>query len=111
MPGSYGREKEVQRQIQRMKNQLKWDYVNTTVTKYKNDSKKLWQNIRHFWPSGKAKRTIINSINGKTSTSDIVNELNEHFSRIGNNPGSDQRADEVWCNFPPDFAPPTFAIK
>ena len=94
-----------------MKNQLKRDYINSTLTKYKNVPKKLWQNIRHFWPSGKAKRTTIKSINGKTDTLRIVNELNEHFSKIGNNPGAGGLNDEIWNNYPPKFTPQIFDIR
>ncbi len=94
-----------------MKNQLKRDYINNALNKYKSDSKKLWQNIRHFWPSGKAKRTNIKSINGKTNVSEIVNKLNDHFSKIGNNPGNERLIDDVLNTYPPDFTPPTFDIK
>ena len=53
------------------------------MDKYKHDSKKLWQNIREFWPRGKNKKTTIKIIIGKTDKLDIANKLNEHFSTIG----------------------------
>ena len=74
--------KYAQRILQRMKNQLKRNYIESALEKYKNNPKKLWQNTREFWPSGKNKKTNIKYINGKSCDIDKANELNKHFASI-----------------------------
>ncbi len=42
-----------QRLCQHLKNQLKRNYVSTVMERHKSNPKKIWKNIRRFWPSGK----------------------------------------------------------
>ncbi len=62
------KKKESQANVRRIKNHLKRKYIENTLDKYKNDSKKLWQNIRQFWPSNKDNSSDIKSIHNKTDT-------------------------------------------
>ncbi len=102
--------KDAQRQLQRMKNQLKRNYIETVLDKYKHNSKKLWQNIREFWPSSKNKKSIIKCINGKSADLDKANELNNHFANIGNAINNQLHNTENIEDFLPNFHPPIFDL-
>ena len=105
------RKKETQRLVQRTKNQLKRNYVETTLNKYRNDPKKLWRNIRNFWPSEKSKNTTIKSINGESISYKIANALNNHFGTIGDKFNEKIDNTNKINDFLPDFTPPIFDIK
>ncbi len=47
-----------------MKLRLKREYVKNCLAEHKNDSKKLWHEIRQFWPSSKSNSTMIGDILG-----------------------------------------------
>ena len=65
-----GIKKNAQRLVQRMKNALKRDYVQECLEKYKDDPKRLWREIRNFWPGKKSSNTPIGNVNGLTSSID-----------------------------------------
>ena len=102
--------KETQRLVQKTKNQLKRNYVENTLDKFKNDPKKLWQNIRNFWPSEKNKTSTIKTINGLSDHQQIANQLNNHFGTIGDKV-NEQIRDVNIEDFLPPFSPPIFDIK
>ena len=72
-----------QRLCQCLKNQLKRNYVSNVLEWHKSNPKKIWKNIRGFWPSGKGKQNNIKLLNGKTTATEIANDLNEHFCSVG----------------------------
>ncbi len=75
--------KQAQRLVQRLKNQLKRSYVQDCLTRYKNDPKKLWREIRQFWPSSKNSVCKIGSINGASTNEAKATILNDHFASVG----------------------------
>ena len=105
------KKKEAQRLVQRTKNQLKRNYVETTLNNHKNDPKKLWRNIRNFWPSEKSKNSTIKSINGESDNHKIANALNNHFGTIGDKFNEKIDSSNKIEDFLPDFTPPIFDIK
>ena len=50
----------------RHRNRLKRSYVKTCLEHYKNNSKKLWKEIRQFWPSNKNNNVKVGDIFGVT---------------------------------------------
>ena len=54
-PRHFTMRKEAQRSVQRLKNSLKRSYVQDCLNKFRHKPKKLWKEIRQFWPSTKAK--------------------------------------------------------
>ncbi len=103
--------KEAQRILQRMKNQLKQNYIAETLKRYKNDSKKLWRNLRTFWPSTKNKSSNIKSIQGHSDNFTKANILNDHFSKMGSRVLDDIATDVSIDDYQPDYNPPVFYIN
>ena len=67
-----------------LKRNLKRTYFTRAINEAKNDPKKLWRILQSLVGSGKSK-TCITSLNGKTESTDMANELNRFFSDIGPN--------------------------
>ena len=65
-----------------LKRELKRLYFQTSIQESKGDSSKLWKALKKFLKTSKSGNRI-NSINGKTATRDIVNEINNYFIEIG----------------------------
>ena len=74
---------DAQRAVQRLKNALKKSYVEDCLSKFKNELKKLWREIRQFWPSSKSSLSKIGNVRGATTNEGKASVLNEHFSTIG----------------------------
>ncbi len=70
------------RECQYMKVNLKRDYVETCINRHGSDPKKLWKTIREFWPNNKSQKSTTGERDpAKLAT--IANDLNEHFSTVG----------------------------
>ena len=67
----------------RYKNKLKRDYVKSCLEKYKNDSKKLWREIRQFWPSNKNNNVKVGEVFGATDKAAKADKMNEYFANVG----------------------------
>ncbi len=94
-----------------MKNQLKRSYISETLNKHKNDPKKLWRNLRTFWPSTKNKNSNIKSIKGHSDNYTKANILNDHFSKMGSKVLEDIDNDISIDDYLPDFNAPVFDIN
>ena len=77
--------KESAKACNRMKLALKRDYVRRTLEKYKSNPKKLWQNIREFWPNSKKSGKKISKILNYSDEESIANCLNDHFADVATN--------------------------
>ena len=53
-----------QRYFQRLKNHLKSEYIKLLFERHKNNPKKLWRDIRSFWPNSKSNKKCIQHLNG-----------------------------------------------
>ncbi len=94
-----------------MNDQLKRNYIQDTLDKYKNNANKLWRNIRKIWASAKNdKSTRIKSSQIQCDAHTISNILNSHFSSVGENIA--KKIDNVRIEeYYPDFHPPTFDLE
>ena len=75
--------KHIQRQCQRVKNNLKKDYVEMRMDRHRNDPKKLWQAIREFWPSSKKSAKSFSQEKYPVKILEMCEKLNEHFTSVG----------------------------
>ncbi len=69
------------RECNRLRNQLKRDYIRTTLERHKHNPKKVWQTIKEFWPSG-SKNYSIKKIGQSCDNYTMSNIMNDHFSTI-----------------------------
>ena len=76
-------QKASQHSVQRLKNHFKSEYIKSSLEHHKNDPKKLWRDIRSFWPSSKSNKKCIQHLNGLSKKEDIANLLNDHFCSVG----------------------------
>ena len=94
-------------------NRLKHEYVRTCLERYKNDSKKLWKEIRLFWPSSKNAKVKIGNILGATDNKSKAEHLNNYFSMVGQNLSSEipyPTDDEIeMCKV--TYRPPVFELS
>ena len=66
----------------RMKNQLKRNYIVDTLADCEGDMEKAWKTIRSIWPEyGKSR--IITEILGDRSSRGKADKLNTHFATVG----------------------------
>ncbi len=103
--------KDAQRMCQRSKNQLKREYIRTTLDRHRHNPKKIWRSIRNFWPSKKQSKTKIKIINGKQNIDNIATELNEHFCNTGRRVQENIDDTIDLPDFNPVHYPPIFDIK
>ncbi len=101
---------EARRQCQRMKNALKKAYMSTCVERHKHNPKKLWQNIRLFWPNSKSSQSTIKQIADITDDKQKADYLNEHFCNTGKRIQSNINHDIDWDMFMPNSLPPVFEL-
>ncbi len=96
----------------RVKNRLKREYVKTSLNRYKNDSKKLWKEIRQFWPSNKNTKVKVGEVGGMTTSSAKAEFLNNYFSMVGQNLSADipvATSDDIeTCTL--TYRPPVFEL-
>ena len=90
---------------------IKRAYIENTLNKHKNKPKKLWQDIREFWPSGKAKHSKINNIQGHQNSEEIANILNDHFSSIGESINKSIVTNSSIDDYPLEYHPPIFDLQ
>ena len=62
--------------------ELKRDYVHHTIDKFKDDPKRIWRVIREFWPNNKGKHVAINKLQNVTGDKNIAERFNKHFSKV-----------------------------
>ncbi len=94
-----------------MKNSLKCQYVESCLEKYKNDPKKLWREIRTFWPGKKNGNTRVGNVQGAKSDIEKANILNDHFVNTGDRIQAGLASldtDDDNCVFDRESRPPTF---
>ena len=103
--------KHAQRLVRHLKNEFKRNYIEMTLNKFKNDSKKLWKNIRDFWPSSKNKNSKIANINTSFIPLEQANIVNHHFSQVGVNTLSSIVTDLDIDNYLPIFMSPIFDLR
>ena len=94
------------KQVTRVKNYLKKNYIVNKLKENAGDSKQFWKTMKKFYPL-KSKSSQITNIHGKTATVDIANEINSYFAHIGEN-----LANKIDSSNPvPNFNyPPTFEL-
>ncbi len=107
----YELKKAAQRSVQRLKNQLKADYVRSSIERHKNDAKKLWRDIRSFWPNSKSNKKNIQRLNGLSKKEDIANLLNDHFCTVGEKVQGGISGNSTLEDFPPPPHPPIFDLR
>ena len=75
------------RNCNRLKCELKRDYVQKSLNLHRDNPCKLWQCIRTFWPNGKNSTTFA-GLGGNTSNFMKAKKLNQHFSTVVDKLGS-----------------------
>ena len=70
------------RACNKLKRELKRAYVERSLDKFSNNSKKLWKCIRNFLPNEKKQQCNFNMFGSHLSDTDKANKLNEHFTTI-----------------------------
>ena len=82
------------------------------MEKHGKDPKKLWREVRQFWPSNKNVKTKIGIINGATDNQTKADNLNAHFATIGERLQKDIPNTDRTINMKPSkWRPPTFDIE
>ena len=96
-----------------MKNKLKREYVRNCLYKHKNDSKKLWREIRQFWPSNKCAAVKVGNICNSDLAADKAEFLNEHFANTGKRLAMaiPQIEDQDVAKFNVALMPPVFEFR
>ncbi len=91
----------------RLRKELKKQFVEKSLSKFQNNPKKLWKCLRNFWPSNKSQSSF-NSL-GNYSNSEKANILNEHFVSVADKLGDDLPDTNI-DNLGLQFCPPVFDI-
>ncbi len=100
-----------QRSVQRLKNHLKSEYIKQPLERNKNDPKKLWRDIRSFWPNSKSNKKCIHHLNGLSRKVDIANLLNDHFCSVGERVQANITGNASLEDFPLPPHPPIFELR
>ena len=99
------------RACQRLKNSLKRDYIEISLERHKGNTKKLWQDIRQFWPSSKNVKTKIKTVNGETDDQMKAESLNTHFCNVGQNIKDATTTNFSINDFMPTYHAPVFEFR
>ena len=93
------------RECNKMKNQLKRDYIKTSLDRHTNDPKKIWQTITEFWPNS-SKSTVIKRIKETSDNAEMANILNTHFATVASHTiDSGNFTENIYNYLPPHHAP------
>ncbi len=103
--------KMARRECNRLRDQLKRDYLRKTLERFHNNPKKIWNTIQEFWPGSKNKASKINRIGNNCSSESISESMNVHFSNVANKI-IDNLPEDVDINAHlPEQLPPVFEFK
>ena len=69
------------RSCNRLKHDLKRDYVQSSLNHHRDNPRKLWKCIQNFWPSNKS-ATNFSGMGGNLRNMDKAELLNEHFTSV-----------------------------
>ncbi len=99
------------KQVCQLKKALKKSYIETTLTRPRNDPKKLWRSIRTFWPNSKTNNSYINCINSITEEAEIANLMNKFFCERGKRIQEQINTNATLKDFPYQHLPPIFEFQ